>query len=137
MHCGAERIRERGSRCLLDELLVAALDRAVAIAQVHDALAVPEHLHLDVPPAAHEALEVDARIAERSPRLGDRECELWFELVGVVVTSRIPRPPPPPTALISTRISELRHAVPRLGRIAHARPRAAPEGLRRPRAHAR
>ena len=42
--------RDRGRRRLLDELLVAALDRAVALAEMdHVAVRVGEHLHLDVP----------------------------------------------------------------------------------------
>src|SRR5215218_8581523 len=42
--------RERRRRRLLDELLVATLDRALALAErEHVSLAVGKHLHLDVP----------------------------------------------------------------------------------------
>ena len=45
----AQLVRHAGGRRLLDQLLVAALDRAVALAQVDDvAVRVGEHLHLDV-----------------------------------------------------------------------------------------
>ncbi|MNN28293.1 hypothetical protein D3C81_1418570 [compost metagenome] len=50
---------------LLDHLLVAALQRAVALVQVDDiAVAVAEDLHLDVTRTGDVALDQDARIAE-------------------------------------------------------------------------
>ena len=49
----------------LDDLLVAALHRAVALEQVqHGAGGVGEHLHLDVPRVDHGLLEVERRVAE-------------------------------------------------------------------------
>jgi hypothetical protein len=57
-------------RRLLEHLLVAALDRAVAVEQVHDvALAVAEHLDLDVPRLLEVLLQVHLGIAERGARL--------------------------------------------------------------------
>ena len=54
-----------GRRGLLDHLLVAALDRAVALAEVdHVAVAVGEHLHLDVARVVQIALEVDRGVGE-------------------------------------------------------------------------
>src|SRR3972149_26294 len=48
-HAGAQLGRQPGGRRLLDDLLVAPLDRAVAVAQVNDgALVVAEHLDLNV-----------------------------------------------------------------------------------------
>jgi hypothetical protein len=50
---------------LLDDLLVAALDGAVALAEVDDvAVAVGEDLHLDVARVGQVALEVDRRVGE-------------------------------------------------------------------------
>src|SRR6185437_1497446 len=54
-----------GRRRLLVHLLVAALDRAVALAQVdHVAVAIGQHLHLDVTRVVQIALEVDRRVGE-------------------------------------------------------------------------
>ena len=66
-----ERAGEAGRGRLLDQLLVAALQRAVAVADV-DRVAVPvaEHLHLDVAGAADEALDEQPPVAERLLGLG-------------------------------------------------------------------
>ena len=67
---------ERRRRALLDDLLVAALDRALALEAVHrTALAVGEHLDLDVPRPG------DVRLAEHR---------------GVPERARLPRGPRPP-----------------------------------------
>ena len=59
---------ERGRRRLLEHLLVAALHRALALAErEHRAVRVGEQLDLDVPRALEVALEVDAVVAERRP----------------------------------------------------------------------
>ena len=56
---------------LLQHLLVAALQRAVALAQVADvAEAVGDHLQLDVPRRLEVALHVDRVVAERGLGLG-------------------------------------------------------------------
>ena len=56
-----------GAGRLLDELLVAALDRAVALAEVDDvAVAVGEDLDLDVARVGQVALEVDASRSEKN-----------------------------------------------------------------------
>ena len=55
----------------LDELLVAALEAAVALAQVDDRPASVAHdLHLDVPRPGKKLLDVEVAIPERRPRLG-------------------------------------------------------------------
>jgi hypothetical protein len=65
----AQAIVEVGRRRHLDDLLVAQLHRAVALEQVHDiALAVAQHLDLDVPWPRHDLLQEEGAIAER--RLG-------------------------------------------------------------------
>src|SRR5439155_11974748 len=61
----------------LDDLLVTALDRAFALAQMEErAVPIAEQLDLDVPGADEEALEVDPAVAECALRLarGRREC---------------------------------------------------------------
>ncbi len=64
---------EARRRALLDELLVAALDRAVPVAD-HDAaaLAVAEDLHLDVPGGREEPLQVEGGVTEPGAGLGLR-----------------------------------------------------------------
>ena len=63
----ARLAREEGRRRrrLLDDLLVAPLHAALALAErVGAAVRVAEHLHLDVPRLVDVALEVDARVGE-------------------------------------------------------------------------
>src|SRR6185312_1977473 len=64
---------------LLDQLLVPALDRALALAERHRPLAVGEHLHLDVARAGDVALEVDVGVAEPGLRLAARGRQLRRE----------------------------------------------------------
>ena len=67
---------EPGRRRFLDDLLVAALHGAIALAQMHDvAVIVGEHLELDVPRLLQELLHVDLRIAEGGERLGLRDAD--------------------------------------------------------------
>ena len=57
---------QAGRRRLLDDLLVAALQGAVALEQVHRvAVPVGEHLHLDMARAIDQALEEHLVVAER------------------------------------------------------------------------
>ena len=59
-----------GRRRLFDELLVAPLDRAVALAEVDDVpVGVGQHLHLDVPRVLEIPLDVDRRVGEVRPAL--------------------------------------------------------------------
>ena len=61
---------ESGRGRLLDELLVAALDAAFALAQMHHvAVAIAEHLKFDVARTLDELFEVDVGNAERLLRL--------------------------------------------------------------------
>ena len=70
----AQRRRQTRRRRFLDELLVAPLYGAVALAQVNDlSVAVAEDLHFDMAAARDEPLQVDAGVAERGARLGRRE----------------------------------------------------------------
>ncbi len=61
---------QSGRRGQLDDLLVAALHRAVPLAERDDGTgAVADHLHLHVSGADQQLLGVDAVVAERGPRL--------------------------------------------------------------------
>ena len=92
----------RRRRGLLDQLLVAALHRAVALAEVDDvAVGVGHHLDLDVARIGQVALEVDRRVAEEALALARGALEGVRELVSERATRR-PLPPPPPEALIAT-----------------------------------
>ena len=74
--------RRPGAGRLLDELLVAALDRAVALAEVDDvAVRVGEDLHLDVARVGQVALDVDRRVGEELLALARRALERLLELV--------------------------------------------------------
>ena len=69
-------------RRLLDQLLVAALQRAVALAEVdHVAVLVGQHLHLDVTGVGQVALEVDGGVAEELLALPGRALEGVLQLV--------------------------------------------------------
>jgi hypothetical protein len=90
--------------CLLDELLVAPLYRAVPVPEVNDVLAVPEQLHLDVPPPFDVALQVHAGVAERGRRLraGHRDRPREFR--------RVTHHPQPAPAAAPGRLDE--HGIP-------------------------
>ena len=63
--------RQARRRRLLDELLVAPLERTVPLADGDDvARRVTEQLHLDVPGRPDDALQVDRTVAECGERLG-------------------------------------------------------------------
>ena len=95
----AQLVVDRRRRRLLDELLMPALDRAVALAEMDDvAVRVGEHLHLDVPRIDDQLLDVDARVGEVRLALPARRLE---RALGVGrATRRSPSPcrrrPPPP-----------------------------------------
>ena len=78
---GVERRRGR----LLDQLLVAPLDRALALAErEHAAVLVAEHLDLDVPRRHERLLEVEGAVRERGLGLGAGRRVRRLERVGVV-----------------------------------------------------
>jgi hypothetical protein len=59
-----------GRRRLFEQLLVASLDRALALAEMHDvAMMIAEHLELDVAWRLEILLDVDVADAERRLRL--------------------------------------------------------------------
>ena len=66
----------------LEHLLVAALQRAIALAEMDRlALAVAEHLELDVPRVGEIFFHVDGVVAERRARFGRGLAHQAFELV--------------------------------------------------------
>ena len=68
--------RETGRGRFFQQFLMPPLQGAVALAQEGDfALAVAEHLHLDMPGGFEEALDVHLAVAERRLRLRARERE--------------------------------------------------------------
>ena len=70
-HLGAQRRIDRGRRRLLDDLLVAPLDGAFALAEMDDgAVAVAEHLDFHMARILDELLDEDAVVAEGGARLG-------------------------------------------------------------------
>ena len=70
----AEVHRQRPRGRHLDDLLVAALDGAVALPQVHDvALAVTDDLDFNVTGTVDKALDEDGAVAEGSEGLADGE----------------------------------------------------------------
>ena len=92
-----------GGGALLDDLLVAALDRALALEEVHHvAVGVPEDLHLDVAgPRRRRARRTPCRRRRprrlrAGPRPGRRPS------ASGPCTTRMPRPPPPAEALTRT-----------------------------------
>ena len=88
---------------LLPDLLVAALQRAVALAEMDGlAGAVAEHLDLDVARLLEIFLDVDGVVAEGGLGLGARGLTAPRQIVLGVRATFMPRPPPPAVALMST-----------------------------------
>ena len=80
-----------------------ALHRAVALEQVHAvAVRVGEHLDLDVARRDQVFLEQHAVVAEARFRFALRRRERRRERLARCSTTRMPLPPPPAEALIST-----------------------------------
>ena len=70
---GPGRGVQQRRRRLLDHLLVASLQTALAFAEVNDiAMAVGKHLHLDVPGVRHEPLQEQCVVTERRRGLTTR-----------------------------------------------------------------
>ena len=76
-HPRAELGRDRPGRTLFNDLLVAPLDRAFTLEEVHDvAVGVGEHLNLHVARTLDQTLDVERAVAERRvgfPPRGGRE----------------------------------------------------------------
>ena len=102
LHRLARLGREGGRRRLLDQLLVSPLDRALALTQrEHSALAVAQHLDLDVP-RRHEAR---SRYSDPSPNAASASAlaaPYAASSSSGASTRRMPLPPPPAVAFSST-----------------------------------
>ena len=82
---GPGRGVQQRRRRLLDDLLVAPLQTALALAEVHHvAVSVGEHLHLDMPGVQHEPLEEQRVVAERGRGLAARAGQRGGQLRRVV-----------------------------------------------------
>ena len=99
----AGRFVEQRARRFLDDLLVAALDRAFALAQMDDmAVLVAQHLDLDVARIGDEFLDEDAVVAEGDLGLRARARRKPSSTSARLWAMRMPLPPPPAEALIIT-----------------------------------
>ena len=95
MRCAGRRVHARRRR-FLDHLLVAALQRAVALEQMDDiAVLVAEHLHLDMARAGDIFLDQHAVVAEGGRRLALAGGQRLGEVRRRRSTLRMPLPPPP------------------------------------------
>src|SRR5690606_4540045 len=73
---------DRRRRSLFPDFLVAALERAVTLAEVDGvAVAIAEHLNLNVARLGQVFLDVDAVVAERCFCLSPGSCQCDFELL--------------------------------------------------------
>ena len=96
---GAQLGRDDGGGGLLHHLLVAALERAFALAEVqHVAVGVGDHLDLEVARPRQEALDEDAVVAEAGLRLAARRVKGGVEVLGALRrcacrARRLPQPP--------------------------------------------
>ena len=95
------RVEADGGR-FLDQLLVAALDRAVPRAENGDAARVAEQLRLDVARPLEIALAEHRAVAERRLGLALRPLRARRPARRAERTTRIPRPPPPAAALTTS-----------------------------------
>ena len=78
-----ERVVDRRRRRLFDELLMAALDRAIALAEVDDpVVAVGEHLYLDVAWILQVPLDIDDGVGEVRLPFAPGRLERAVDLVG-------------------------------------------------------
>jgi hypothetical protein len=101
-HPCAQALVDGGGRALLDDLLVPALDRALALEQVHDvAVLVAEDLDLHVPGSADQPFEDDPVVTERGAA-SRRAAASASGSAARSATARMPLPPPPATALTSS-----------------------------------
>ena len=106
-HPDPQCLAEPRRRCLLDQLLIPPLHRAVPVAEVDHVLPVAQQLHLDVPGGGDVPLQVHPRIGERRLRLRAGHRHRPGELARI---ADHPQPPPPaaPCRLDQHRIPDPR-----------------------------
>ena len=108
-----------GRRGFLDDLLVAPLHRAVALAERDDlALAVAEDLHLDVARTRYVLLQEHAAVAESCCRRAARRCRRRARSSASSAHCCMPMPPPPAVLLSITGIADALRFAQRLSQIA-------------------
>jgi hypothetical protein len=101
-HRLARGLADEGRRRLLDDLLVAALDRALPLVQVdHIAVRIAQHLDLDVARALDELLDEHPVVAKAVAGLVAATLKPSKASLSLKATRR-PLPPPPALALIIT-----------------------------------
>ena len=94
---------ERRRGAFLPDLLVPALQRAVALAEMDGvALAVAQHLDLDVARLLEIFFQIDRIVAERGLGFGARGRQRRRTVRPRVRATFMPRPPPPAAAFTST-----------------------------------
>ena len=99
----AQRVVDGRRRRLLDELLMAPLDRAVPLAEVnHVSVGVREDLHLDVTWILEVPLDVDGGIREVRLALALRASSYARSTSSGDSATRSPFPPPPADAFTAT-----------------------------------
>ena len=102
-HRRARRLVEQRRGRFLQNLLIAALDRTLALAEVdHVAVPVPQHLDFDVTRVLDEFLDEDAVVAERRGGLRAGAGKTLLDLGPRRGATRMPLPPPPAEALSIT-----------------------------------
>ena len=90
-HGGSDLGGHAGRGRLLDHLLMPALQRAIALEQVHGtAVAIAEHLDLDVPRRGYVLLDQDLAVAERRLRFPDCRLQRGFEFDGFLDAPHAP-----------------------------------------------
>ena len=99
----AEFLVDGGRRRFFEKLLMAALDRAVTLPEMHDMpTMVGGNLHFDMARLEEISFEVDCIVAECRLRLGLRGLKRATRGPRRLFTTRMPRPPPPAEALMMT-----------------------------------
>ena len=102
-HLGAPFGRDRNRGGLLHHFLMAPLQRAFALVERDNiAVTIPKHLHFDVARAGEILFNQNLIVTERGLRLAFGARRAPRASSPGASTSRIPRPPPPAEALIST-----------------------------------
>ncbi len=92
-----------GAAGFFPDFLVAALQRAVALAQMdHMAMAVGQDLDFDMARLLEILLHIDGVVAERGLGFGAGLRQREGQFASALARTFMPRPPPPAVALIST-----------------------------------
>ena len=100
---GAHMQWQSRRRRFLHQLLMTALQRAIAVPAINDmAVGVSQYLDLDVPGAVDELFDVDPGVLESGLGFVAGRLQCGREVCVSSRQTRMPLPPPPAAALIST-----------------------------------